>query len=119
MPTDIKKAITCLVLSFICMLIADLVDFYAAAGVLLFDFIVMLMSLLWGAVLVWLIIAIRKRKNVLLSLFAVSAVMIYFLVEDFLASGFVLAQVFYALEIVFFLLPVYFLQTKAAKEWRE
>jgi hypothetical protein len=115
MPLDVKKAIISLILSLLSMLLADYLNSLYIEGYTFFDPLMFVANLFWAAVVVWIISIILKKKNVIPSLYAVSAVMTYFLVTDILAVGFIPPQIFSVFEIIFFLIPVYFLKKNNAK----
>jgi uncharacterized membrane protein len=119
MPLDVKKAIFSLILSFVAMLLADYLNSLYLEGYTFFNLVILGVNLAWAVVVAWIISGIFKKKNVIPSLYAASAVMLYFLVTDFTETGFTPSQIFSLLEIVFFLIPVYFLKTANTKLWVE
>lgn len=115
MPSNVKKAIFCLILSFLSMLLVDITDSFYFPDYDLISFAIFGIDLIWAAVIAWIISDLYRKKNVIPSLYAVSAVMIYFLVSDFMDTGFTPSQIFNALEILLFLLPIYLLKTTETK----
>lgn len=115
MPSNVKKAIFCLILSFLSMLLADVTDSFYFPDYDLISFAIFGIDLIWAAVIAWIVSDLYRKKNVIPSLYAVSAVMIYFLVSDFMDTGFTPSQIFNALEILLFLLPIYLLKTTETK----
>ena len=119
MPLDVKKAIASLILSFLSMLSADYLNSLYLQAHTFFNPYVLGMNVVWAVVLAWIISEILKKRNVIPSLYGVSAVVAYFLVTEFAETGFTPSQIFNVLEIVFFLIPVYFLKTANTKLWIE
>lgn len=117
MPVDTKLAIGSLALSFVSMLIADFMQGDYETGATLGNSIGAGMSIIWGAVVAWIIFDICRKRDVSLSLYAVAAVQAFFLITSVQGDGVHAAHAFYLIEIVLFLLPLYFLKTRAAKSW--
>lgn len=117
MPLDVKKAIASLILSFVAMLLVDYIDSLYIEGYDFFSLFMLGINLVWLVVIVWIVSDILQKKNVVPTLYGVSAVMLCFLVVEFIEAGFVQSQIFVILEIVFLLLPVHFLKSESAKLW--
>ena len=119
MPLNVKKAIVSLIISFIFMLIADYLNWLHLEGYDFFDPIIFFFIMIWAVIIAWIIFRIFKKENVVSSLYGISLIMSCLLVREYMHAGLAPSQISHFFEIVFLLLPVYFLKTTSSKLWFE
>lgn len=74
-------------------------------------------NILWVLIIAWIIRDLFKGKNIKLTLILVGLVMLVFTAWDTLDYGFGMAQAFYVMELLFFIVAYFFVSTKESKAW--
>ena len=117
MPPDIKKAAVALVISCISALIAVYFDGRVSGEKSFSDPFTLGMNAVWVLVIAWIIWDLFKGKNIKPTLVLVGAIMLTFLIWDFVESGFGMAQVFYTAELLMFVFAYFLVTSKESKAW--
>ena len=71
----------------------------------------------WAIVIAWIIRDLIKGKDMKLTLLVVAAIMLAGLIWDFIQFGFSVAQIFYAVELLMFILAYFLVQSEESKAW--
>ncbi|MDH3493917.1 MAG: hypothetical protein OEM82_10230 [Acidobacteriota bacterium] len=118
MPIQIKAAVAALILSCISSLVALYFHEIEATGFGYSDSWSLGASILWVAIIMWLIWdVVKNRKDIRVTLVIVSIIMFAATALDVLAADFGLAQTFDAFEFVLWLVAFVFLNLASSKEW--
>lgn len=94
----INTSILLLIISFICTVCATYSDNFEGWESLFYSF-----DAIWGAVILWLIYDLKKKKDISFTLFIVSFICIAFTVDDYLEYGQSKSFYFYTLETILLL----------------
>jgi len=117
-PKQIKQAAIALIISLISSLIAVYVDGLAFEEMGFNDPWILGTNIIWALVIAWIIWDLFKgKKGIPITLILVGLIMLVALIWDYIEFGFSLAQVFYAIEILLFIVTYYFVMTPQSKAW--
>lgn len=118
MPVQIKRAIIALVLSCIASLTAVVFDLFQTGSLVISSPANLFFGLIWIFIIAWLIFDVVKRKrDIRLTLVIVSVIMFLSSALDFFDETFRMSYVFEVVELVLWIVALYYLDTKPAKDW--
>lgn len=116
MPVNIKKASVALIISLIASLAAVYIDGLEYEGLGFDDPIIFSVNVVWALVIVWVVWDLLRGKDIKWTLVLVGLVMLFSLIWDIVDFGFGLAQSFYALELIMFMVAYFFVQSPECKK---
>jgi len=117
LPSDIKKAAIALIISCISTLIAVYFDGLEFEELSYSDPFTLGINAIWALVVAWIIWDLIKGKDIKLTLVLVGAIMFAGLIWDFIEFGFSVAQIFYAVELLMFILAYFLVKSEESKAW--
>ncbi len=118
MPVQIKRAIIALVLSCIASLTAVVFDLFHTGSLVISSPANLFFGLIWIFIIAWLIFDVVKRKrDIRLTLVIVSVIMFLSSALDFFDETFRMSYVFEVVELVLWIVALYYLDTKPSKDW--
>lgn len=117
MPTDIKKAAIALIISCVSALIGVYIDGIEVEGAGFSDPYTLGFNAVWALVIAWIIWDLLKGKSIKITLLLVGVIMLLSLAWDYIEFGFGISQIFYAIELIMFVLAYFWLSTRESKEW--
>ncbi len=117
MPSDIKKSAVVLVISCISTLLAVYFDGFEFPEVSYSNPLIFGMNLIWALIIVWIIWDLLKGKDIKLTLIFVGVIMLFSLVWDFFEFGFGIAQGFYVVELLMFVIAYFLVNSKESRAW--
>ena len=117
MPSDIKKAAIALIISCIACLIAVYFDGIDYEEIGYSNSFILGFNILWVFIIAWIIWDLFKGKSIKWTLILVGLIMLVSTIWDTLNYGFGMAQLFYAIELLFFIVAFLFISTQRSKTW--
>ncbi len=117
MPVEIKRSILALILSAISSLVAVIFDGISDEEIGFSNPVILATNISWMAIVIWIIYLVIKKKNVTTALLILCMISGYYIITDYLDFGYNHAQIFYAVEIIFFLISAYYLSRLNSVSW--
>ena len=112
LTNKINTSISLLIISFISTVCATYSENFEGWESLLYSF-----NVIWGAVILWLIYDLKKKKDISLTLFIVSFICMAFTLDDYLEYGQSKSFYFDALEIILLLMCAIILKSIDKTYW--
>lgn len=119
MPPKIKNAALVLIISCLSSLIAVYFDGLEFEEIGFSDPFTLIINFIWVAIIAWIIWDLFKGKCIKWTLVLVGAIMLGSLVFDYLEFGPGIAQLFYLIELLMFVLAYIFISSDESKAWYE
>jgi len=119
LPLSIKVAAVALALSCISTLVAVYFDGLEYEELSFSDPLTFGMNAVWSLIIVWIIWDLLKGKGIKKTLLYVGFVILVFLAWDFVEFGFGVAQIFYGIELLMFIVAYFAVNSKGSEEWYE
>ena len=117
MPPNIKNAAIALALSCISTLIAVYFDGLEFEEIGFFDPFTFGINVILALIIAWVILDLLRGKEIKKTIVIVGAIMLASLTWDFIEFGFGLSQVFYAIELLMFVIAYFLVRSKDSIEW--
>ncbi|HEY3487866.1 MAG TPA: hypothetical protein VGL10_07360, partial [Gammaproteobacteria bacterium] len=115
MPSDIKKAAIALIISCLSTLIAVYFDGLKFEELGYGDLFTLGINIVWTLVIAWIIWDLTHGKDIKLTLVVVGAIMLASLTCDFIEYRFGMAQFFYTIELLMFVVAYFLVGSKESK----
>ncbi len=119
LPPKIKNAAFALMISCLSSLIAVYFDGLEFEEIGFSDPLTLGINFIWVGVIAWIIWDLFRGKSIKWTLILVGVIMLASLIWDYLEFGIGIAQLFYLIELLMFVLAYIFINSEENKSWYE
>jgi len=119
MPKNIKIAILALIISLVSTLMAVYVDGQEFEELSFNDPVILGTNIIWALIIAWVIWDLCRGKGIKWTLILVGLILLGALIWETINFGFGVAQSFYALEIIMFVVAYFCTESSEGRRWFE